>query len=50
MDVIKIPLPTKAPTEKLIPSAELSFPEATMLDIISGAPFPKAKNVTPAKF
>lgn len=47
-DVMKTPLPTNAPIENSIP-ASLS-PEATKLDIMSGAPFPNARKVTPARF
>lgn len=42
-----IPPPTKEPTAKNIPPLEL--PEADSEDMTSGAPFPRAKSVTPAR-
>ena len=43
-----MPAPLREPTLTSIPFDILW--EATMLEITSGAPFPKAKNVTPARF
>lgn len=44
--VTKIPPPQRAPTAKNIPPFEL--PAAEREEITSGAPFPRASNVTPA--
>ena len=46
--VTKVPAPINAPSENSIPSAE--SPEATIEDMTSGAPFPNARKVIPAKF